>query len=138
MKPLKNAEYQVLVFCGNTNAVVTHGNQPFFAAPSGANVYAGTLFVLPVLDRVSNKILKYLLKLNFTYAKARKRIVANLRIRFFYRGGEVIKRLGERGGGVAHGFCSSIRIRTLRVGEQILNQALHPLRAAGHETQILL
>src|SRR5882762_3801192 len=64
MQALKNHEDAVVVFWGDTNAIVTHGNIPAACGSLGADVYSSGL-VPPEFDRVAYEVLQDLAKLQF-------------------------------------------------------------------------
>src|SRR5712671_7634362 len=64
MEALKNHEDAVVVFWGDTDAVVTHRNIPAGCGSLGADVNSSGL-VPPKFDRVANEVLQDLAKLQF-------------------------------------------------------------------------
>src|SRR5712671_713026 len=64
MEALKNHEDAVVVFWGDTDAVVTHGNIPATCGSLGANVNSCGL-IPPEFDRIANEVLQDLAKLQF-------------------------------------------------------------------------
>src|SRR5665213_3526028 len=138
MKSFKDPKYSLLVLRRNTDPVVTYGNDPVFTSACGGDMDPRVLVLLPILDRVSDKVLEELLKLKPSHFQERQQIVGHLRSGFVDSGGKIFKRLRECVRGIAQRARLAAGGCALRVSKEILHHAFHSPRAVGHEAQILL
>src|ERR1700722_9804073 len=137
MQPLEHSEDFFEILRVNSQSVVFYRKVPLLAAvPGSGNVYSGDAGFL-VLDSVADEILKQLGQLHIVSQDGGERIVRDYGTAFFDGTAQIRQSLLQSV--FAGGFEQLSSLRSdARIGEQILNQTLHPAGPVDSERNELI
>ena len=137
MQALEDLEDLLRIFRRDSNAVVLHRKYPFRFPPLRRDVDARRI-LSPIFDRVAHQVLHQLHQANLVRVNGGYGVPGNHRAALLHRGLQVQEHLADD---IDEIHCVAWPLRRgsgLGVSQQILEQHLHPPRAAHHIRDVLV